>query len=116
MAAAPIVAPVQAIAFSKNVRRLKFTIRHQIENCCAGNGDPAGDAVVAGPRAILILQLQNLVTDLRIPSLPFLTAGASQAIADVQVGEELLSTDRTIAFNKLRIGKLTIDGIDLFGV
>lgn len=91
-------------------------IRRKVEDRRTGHGDPAGNAVVPGPRPVVVLQLQNLLRDLRVPLFPFLTACTFQAIADVKVGKELLSTYRTETFDKPRIGKLAVYGGNLTGV
>src|SRR5215467_15170888 len=51
-----------------------------------------------------------------MPVVPLLAARTPQAVADVEIGEEFLSADRTKSVDELFIGKPAIDGGDLFGV
>src|SRR5512138_2093253 len=51
-----------------------------------------------------------------MPFLPRITAGASQAIADVEVREELFTSNRAKAFHEPGIRKLTADLVDFLGV
>src|SRR5262245_12331768 len=88
----PVAATVPASAFSRNVRRSIRTIQRQVEDRRAGHGDSPGNAVVTSPRPVFVLQLQNLLGHLRIPLAPLLAARTLQAVADVEIGKELLAT------------------------
>src|SRR5205823_1056588 len=72
----------------------RVLLGHQRHHGGAGDRDPAGDAVVAGPGSVLILQPDKLALDLVVPFVPRLAAGAVQAVADVEIREELLAAHR----------------------
>src|SRR5262245_6959031 len=72
--------------------------------------------MVARPGTVLVLHLEALIIHAGMPGLPFLAAGAAQAVADVEVGEELLASDRAIARDKAVVGELSFDRGDLLRI
>src|SRR5438046_7095352 len=61
---------------------------------------------MACPCSIGVLQIENLLSRLRMPLLPFLAAGALQTNADIEIGKELFAADRAKALDESRVGKL----------
>src|SRR5260370_12605502 len=74
-----------------------LAIHKHSQDCGARYRNPAGDAVVAGPTSVLILQLDQLGLDVGVPFLPLRSAGAMQGIADIEVREKLFATERSEA-------------------
>src|SRR5947208_11030297 len=68
-----------------------LAVRQQGENRGAGDGHAAGNAVMTRPGAVLVLHLDDFLLHSGVPLGPFRSAGAAQAVADVQVREELLA-------------------------
>src|SRR5688572_16218532 len=71
---------------------------------------------MAGPGAVLILHLQDFAADVAVPLLPLVSAGASQAVADIQVGEKFLAAHGAVSGDAARVGKLILNRADLSGV
>src|SRR5437867_5479287 len=105
-----------AAALSRKVRRLIRTIDAQVKNRRAGDGNASGDAMMARPRSIAVLKVEDLRSDLRVPLFPLITTAAFQAVADIEVREELLAADGTEAIHKPCVGELTLYRRDLFSV
>src|SRR4026208_692910 len=98
------------------MRRSTRTIDREVQNRRAGHRDPSSDAVVTGPRAIAVLKAENLLRDVRMPFRPGVAADALHAVADVEIGEELLAADRSESTDEGGIGELTLNRSELLGV
>ena len=95
-----------AAAVNKKTRRSTRTIDREVENRRTCHGYPSSDAVVTGPCAIAVLQAENLLRDVRMPFRPGVAADALHAVADVEIGEELLAAHRPVATDERGIGEL----------
>src|SRR5688572_8397676 len=105
-----------AAAVNRKTRRSTRTIDRQVENRRTGHRDPSGDAVVTGPCAITVLQAENLLRDVRMPFRPGVAADALHAVADVEIGEELLAAHRPESADEGCTSELTLNRADLPGV
>src|SRR5437773_1612362 len=105
-----------AAAVSRKARRLIRTIDAQVENRRAGDGNASGDAMMPRPGSIAVLKPENLLRVLRVPLRPRITTTAFQAVADIEVREELLAADGTEAIYKGCLGQLSPYRSDLFSV
>ena len=72
--------------------------------------------MVTGPCAIAVLQADNLLRDVRMPFRPGVAADALHAVADVEIGEELLAAHRPESADEGCIGELPLNRTDLPGV
>src|SRR2546423_118658 len=86
-----------------------LALGEQCQHRRAGHGNASRDAMMSGPSAIVILQLHELGLHPVIPLLPGFAAGPMQAVADVEIREELLATKRSKPADKLVAGELTGD-------
>ena len=105
-----------AAAVNKKTRRSTRTIDREVQNRRTGHRYPSSDAVVTGPCAIAVLQAENLLRDVRMPFRPGVAADALHAVADVEIGEELLAAHRPESTDEGCIGELTLNRADLLGV
>src|SRR5687768_15668549 len=103
-------------AVSKKTRRSTRTIDREVQNRRTGHRNPSSDAVVTGPCAIAVLQAENLLRDVRVPFRPAVAADALHAVADVEIGEELLAANRPESTDEGCIGELTLNRADLLRV
>src|SRR5687767_6315079 len=101
---------------NKKTRRSTRTIDREVQNRRTCHGDPSSDAVVTGPCAIAVLQADNLLRDVGMPFRPGVAADALHAVADVEIGEELLAAHRPVSTDEGGIGELTLNRPDLPGV
>src|SRR5439155_3039907 len=72
-------------------QRHRRPVGHQNEQRRRRAKSPAGDAMLAGPTAVLVLNAIQVLGDLLIPLLPVLAAFDQQRLADVHVAEELFA-------------------------
>src|SRR5678815_1933016 len=105
-----------AAAVSKKTRRSTRTIDREVQNRRTCHRDPSSDAVVTGPCAIAVLQAENLLRDVPMPFRPAVAADALHAVADIEIGEELLAAHRPESTDEGCIGELTLNRDDLPGV
>src|SRR5215471_11162389 len=101
---------------SRLILAVLLTIGDQVQNRRACDGNAPRDAVMARPRPVAILQVQDFLRRIGTPLLPFFTAGSLQAIADVEIREELFAPDGSEAVQKLLIGDLGLDLLNLLRV
>jgi len=88
----------------------RFMISQEKQDSCTGHRDASCDAMLPGPCAVLILQFDQFRLHLGVPLVPVGATDAMQAVADVQVREELLTADGSEAGNKLPIIEILRDG------
>src|SRR5688572_29966337 len=69
-----------AVAARRKTRRSTRTIDREVQNRRTRHRHPARDAVVTGPRAVAVLQAENLLRDVRMPLRPGLAADALHAV------------------------------------
>src|SRR5437763_4655120 len=104
----------------QNAAGLRFlsglAIGHQKQDGGARNGDPARDAVMAGPSSVGVLHTQEFGPHLAVPLHPLPPARALAAVADTEIGEEFLASDRSKTGDELRVGELILDGTDFLVV
>ena len=105
--------PARPAAIHRNLRRSIRMLELEVENCRARHRHAAGNAMVARPGSITVLQIQNLLDDLRMPLLPLCSATSLQAVTHVEIREKLFSADGAKAFHKPRIAKFGLDLFDL---
>src|SRR5688572_21566533 len=101
---------------NKKTRRSTRTIDREVQNRRTCHRYPSSDAVVTGPCAIAVLQAENFLRDVRMPFRPGVAADALHAVADVQIGEELLAAHRPVSTDEGCIRELTLNRADLLGV
>lgn len=75
-----------------------LTIGDQVQNRRAGDCNTPRDAVMARPRPVTVLQVQDFLRRVGTPLLPLFTAGSLQTVADVEIRKELFSPDGSTNF------------------
>src|SRR5687767_3969056 len=105
-----------AAAVNKKTRRSTRMIDREVQDRRTCHRYPSGDAVMTGPCAIAVLQAENLLRDARMPFRPGVAADALHAVADVQIGEELLAAHRPESTDEGCVGEPTLNRADLLGV
>src|SRR5687767_14415432 len=101
---------------NKKTRRSTRTIDREVQNRRTCHRYPASDAVVTGPCAIAVLQAENLLGDVRMPFRPGVPADALHAVADVEIGKELLAAHRPESSDEGCARELILNRADLPGV
>src|ERR1700676_2674977 len=105
-----------ARVLSTRHERDRLAIGEEHQNSRAGNCNTSRDAMMPSPGPVLVLHLENLGRHIRVPFIPLLPAGAMETVADVQIREKLLSTDRAESCDEARVGKMRFDPGDLRSV
>src|SRR3954468_15403704 len=71
---------------------------------------------MAGPGAVLILQLEELGLHVAVPLRPRRPTGSAQAVTYIEVGKKLLASDGAETCNEALVAELVADFIDLLRV
>src|SRR5207302_7654047 len=83
--------------------RHRGALGHEHEKSRRGAESLAGDAVLAGPAAVLVLNAREVIGHGLVPCFPLLAPLDDQRFADVHVAEEFLAAIGTEALDKLLV-------------